>query len=402
MLPNSYTAVHRYDGAIIQRQRCDDPKPCSLRQRDLAIVRDVWRYHFLTTNQVRELWWRGKSIQAARRRLVKLLRAGYLERFRPYSPRGSYEWTYFLSAEGHRLLRNLGVVDPGSRFKPRDVFDYGRAMHDIQLNAWILAYRRLLGAALLEWHGEHQLTPPRSARQGQLRLNDDWSVEGLRDPQPRPVVPDAALEIAIDDAQSPRLFLIEYDRTSRIDKNYDKFRRYDAYVSWWWRRTELGGRENAPFVLFVCQDAGHRDAFLARADHELTGHRWHPSRHADQHEYIGRRCILFCDERDAHMGRAEARRLPPYPPGHPARRGPDAEIRGVRLPTSPIACDPRPPWPSGYRANVHELDPRSAARLPDDRGDPMEGEAEAEEEGAGGPRDARVLGGMGHDRSNEG
>jgi hypothetical protein len=48
------------------------------------------------------------------------------------------------------------------------------------------------------------------------------------------------------------------------------------------------------------------------------------------------------------------------------------------------------------------LDPRTAARLPDDRGDPMEGEAEAEEEGAGGPRDARVLGGMGHDRSNEG
>src|SRR5918999_1145754 len=160
MLPNSYTAVHRYDGAIIQRQRCDDPEPCSLRQRDLAIVRDVWRYHFLTTNQLRELWWPGKSIQAARRRLVKLLRAGYLERFRPYSPRGSYEWTYFLSAAGHRLLRDLGVVDPGSRFKPRDVFDYGRALHDIQLNAWILAYRRLLGTALLEWHGEHQLTPP--------------------------------------------------------------------------------------------------------------------------------------------------------------------------------------------------------------------------------------------------
>jgi hypothetical protein len=142
MLPNSYTAVHRYDGAIIQRQRCDDPQACALRQRDLAIVRDVWRYHFLTTNQVRELWWRGKSIQAARRRLVKLLRAGYLERFRPYSPRGSYEWTYFLSAAGHRLLRDLGVADPASRFKPRDVFDYGRAIHDIQLNAWVLAYRR--------------------------------------------------------------------------------------------------------------------------------------------------------------------------------------------------------------------------------------------------------------------
>jgi Replication-relaxation len=348
MLPNSYSAVHRYDGAVIQRQRCDDPQPCSLRQRDLAIVRDVWRYHFLTTNQVRELWWPGRSVQAARRRLVKLFRAGFIERFRPYSPRGSYEWTYFLSAAGHRLLRDLGVIDTGSRFKPRDVFDYGRAIHDIQLNGWVLAYRRLLGIALLEWHGEHQLTPPRSARQAQLRLNDDWSVEGLRDPQPRPVVPDAALEIADDGAESPRLFLIEYDRTSRIDKNYDKFRRYDAFLAWWWRHTHLGARGDAPYVLFICQDDAQRDDFLARADHELTGHLWHPATTADEHEYVGRRRILFCDERDAHLGRSHARRLAPYPPGHPARQGRDAEVRGVRLPAdAPNRARVAAPTPEG-------------------------------------------------------
>jgi hypothetical protein len=195
MLPQSYTAVHRYDGAIIQRQRHDHPEPCVLRQRDLAIVRDVWRYHFLTTNQLRDLWWPGKSLQATRRRLVKLLRAGYLERFRPHSPRGSYEWTYFLSARGHHLLRQLGVVDPAAHFRPREVFDYGRAVHDIQLNAWVLAYRRLLGSQLVDWHGEQQITPPRETRQAQPRLDDHWSIEGLHDPHPRPVVPDATLEI---------------------------------------------------------------------------------------------------------------------------------------------------------------------------------------------------------------
>jgi hypothetical protein len=341
MLPPSYTAVHRYDGAIIQRQRCDHPQPCSLRQRDLAIVRDVWRYHFLTTNQVRELWWRGKSIQAARRRLVKLFRAGYVERFRPYSPRGSYEWTYFLSAAGHRLLREVGVIDPSARFKVRDVFDYGRALHDIQLNAWVLAYRRLLGTALIDWQGEQHITPPREARQAQPRLEDHWSIEGLRDPHPRPVVPDAALEITEEGRQEPRRFLLEFDRTSRTDKNYDKFRRYDAYLAWWWRHTELGGRAEAPYVLFICQDDAQRDDFLARADRELSGHRWHPSRPADEHEYIGRRRILFCNERDAHLGQCTARRLPPCPPGHPARHGHDAEIRGVRLPGSTRGEDPR-------------------------------------------------------------
>jgi hypothetical protein len=196
----------------------------------------------------------------------------------------------------------------------------------------VLAYRRLLGPALLDWRGEHQITPPRTARQTQLRLNDDSSVEGLRDPQPRPVVPDAALEIAHDRTQGSRLLLIEYDRTSRTDKNYDKFRRYDNYLAWWWRHTELGQRAEPPFVLFICQNDAQRDDFLARAEQELTGHHWHPIQTADQHKYIGRRHILFCDERDAHLGHCQARRLAPYPPGHPARTGRDAEVRGVRLP----------------------------------------------------------------------
>jgi hypothetical protein len=362
MLADTYTSVHRYDGAIIQRQRSDDPEPCSLRQRDLAIVRDVWRYHFLTTNQLHELWWPERSVQAARRRLVKLFRAGYLERFRPYSPRGSYEWTYFLSAAGHRLLRDIGVIDPAARFKPRDVFDYGRALHDVQVNAWVLAYRRVLGDALLGWRGEHQITPPRAARQAQLRLSDDWSVEGLRDAQPRPVVPDAALEIAHDAAESPRLFLIEYDRTSRTDKNYDKFRRYDSYLAWWWRHTGLGERAEPPFVLFICQDVPQRDDFLARADQELTGHHWHPTNTSDQHHYVGRRHILFCRERDAHLGQPEARRLPPYPPGHPARRGRGAEVRGVRLPGPLSGIDAEPARPSKEPPFVQEHDSRDSSR----------------------------------------
>ena len=332
MRRDGYTAAHRYDGAIIQRQRCDDSEPVALRQRDLGIVRDVWRYHFLTTDQIRELWWPGKTAQAARRRLVKLFRGGYLERFRPYSPRGSFEWTYYLAAGGHRLLRQLGAIDRDARFKPRDVFDYGRALHDVQVNAWVLAYRSLLGPALLDWQGEHQLTPPRTARKAQRPLDDAWSTEGLRDPQPRPVVPDAALKIADDGGEGDRTLLLEYDRTSRTDKNFDKFRRYDNLVTSWWRHTQLGDHTDAPYVLFICQDEGQRDDFLARADQELTGQRWHPDHPAGPHHYTGRRHTLFCDERDIHHGHREARRLPPYPPGHPARRGHEAEVRGVRLP----------------------------------------------------------------------
>jgi hypothetical protein len=71
---------------------------------------------------------------------------------------------------------------------------------------------------------------------------------------------------------------------------------------------------------------------LACADRELSGHRWHPSHGSDEHEYAGRRRVLFCNERDAHGGEPKALRLPPYPPKHPRRRGREAEVRGVRLP----------------------------------------------------------------------
>ena len=82
--------MHRYDGAVIERDRRERVIPIAVQPRDLAIVRDVWRYRFLTTDQLLELRWPGASAQAGRRRLVKLFRAGYLERFRPVSRRGSY------------------------------------------------------------------------------------------------------------------------------------------------------------------------------------------------------------------------------------------------------------------------------------------------------------------------
>jgi hypothetical protein len=72
----SYEAVHRYDGAVIQRGRRDVLVPCVVQPRDVTIVGDLRRYKFLTTPQLRELWWPESSVQAADRRLLKLFRAG--------------------------------------------------------------------------------------------------------------------------------------------------------------------------------------------------------------------------------------------------------------------------------------------------------------------------------------
>jgi hypothetical protein len=68
--------------------------------------------------------------------------------------------------------------------------------------------------------------------------------------------------------------------------------------------------------------------FLAAADRELTGHRWHPIVPPEHHDYVGRRRILFSVECDADAGLLDAWRLPTYPPDHPAR---DSNVRRVAL-----------------------------------------------------------------------
>ena len=329
-LPASYREAHRYDGAAIERGHRETIVPCAVQPRDVAIVYDIARYKFLTAPQVRELWWPGATIQAADRRLLKLYRAGYIDRFRPVSRpgTGSFPWTYSLGEAGHRLLQHADLIAENRRHRQRLIYDFGHVLHEVQLNAWVLAYRRALGDDFLEWAGETTIEPPHGLRPGE-RLDDDWSAEGLNDPRARPVCPDAIVEVAGDAPTAPpRLLLIEYDRTRRLDKNYEKFRRYDSFLNWWWEHTYLADRAAAPFVLFVCQDEPHRDDFLAAADRELTGHRWHPDVGPDHYEYVGRQRILFASEIDGHGGVLEARRLPPFPRKHAARSD---ETRRVRI-----------------------------------------------------------------------
>jgi hypothetical protein len=331
VLAQSYLDAHRYDGAVVQHDRRDRTVPCVVQPRDLAIVRDVWQYKFLTAPQLLELWWPdAQATWPGQRRLRKLFNAGYLERFRPLARRGSYPWTYHLGDAGHQLLQRAGVIPRSQRHHARTIYDYGHVLHELQLNAWVLALRRAARGALLKWHGELDIAPPRHTAPSQLRLHGDWSAEDLRDPRPRLLRPDAVLELARKDSDDEvHTILVEYDRTRRVDKNYDKFRRYDAFLCWWWRDTPYGAQPSPPLVLFICQTPQQRQQFLTAADHELTGHHWHPSTDSEHHDYVGRRQLLFALEHDAHNGVLEAWQLPRFPPGHPTR---DPAVHRVSLP----------------------------------------------------------------------
>jgi hypothetical protein len=321
--PVSYAAVHRYNGAVLQHDRRDAIVPMAIQPRDFALVRDVWRYKFLTAPMIHELWWGGESLWPAQRRLHKVFDAGLLERFRPISLRGSYPWTYHLGERGHAMLRDSGVCEIGWRYRPRVIHEFGHVLHELQLNAWVLAYRRRLGEAFVSWTGETLIEPerktPEQQRAAVMQLDSDDTVHGLRDERERPVCPDAVVEVAGEPGDAPFKVLVEFDRTRRLDKNFEKFRRYDTFLTWWWNRSSeaLDGPE--PFVLFVCQDEEHQAHFLGAADFELTGCQMPYWSEPGRERYVGRERIIFAVEGDAHAGELVAKRVPKWPRTHPLR-----------------------------------------------------------------------------------
>ena len=148
-------------------------------------------------------------------------------------------------------------------------------IHDLRTNDWVLRYRERLGDRLLDWAGTGRIAlptteeEPRAGVHGSRRDPRRHRLVRARCPGVhfRPVQADAVLDLAA--AERDVHVLIEYDRTRRVDKNFDKFLRYETLLLVWWQRTDLAYR---PYVVFVCQDDDHRRRFIYAADGELTGH----------------------------------------------------------------------------------------------------------------------------------
>jgi len=263
-----------------------------------------------------------------RRRLTKLFKAGLLDRFRPLATRGSFPWTYQLDKKGHRLLQNMEMIPRGKRFETQEVYDYRYVLHELHLNAWVIAWREHLGDTLETWTGETQIDPPPDLGRDnppRVPLRTSLSAENLKDPTAKQLRPDDLIEVKRGDGTFHR-YLIEYDRTRRVDKNFEKFRRYDSYLCWWgWGSAEFECN-GAPAVLFVCQDQEHLERFLRAADSELTGHQWGPGKKTTPESFVGRDRISFVLEEDVYEGRCIAYKVPALPPRH----GGDSEDREVR------------------------------------------------------------------------
>ena len=319
--PDTAAELRHAEGKLLAWDTAPARIPCALQPRDTALLAALGRYRFLTTVQIADVWWPGCALQVVRRRLTRLFEAGYVERFRPQTIRGSYQWIYCLARDGHRAAQQAGELPAEWKFTARreQIFDYRYVIHDLRLNDWVIAYRALAGDRLLGWDGpdDSRLEPPAIEPYQLDRGTFGGFVSGLAPGPPRPLAPDGALELV--GQRGLAYVLLEYDRTRRVDKNFDKFRRYDRFLNTWSTNSRHADRGQA-HVLFLCEHRPHLERFLAAADHQLTGRQFVQREDGTPQEHFGaRNFILFALAGDIYAGELTVYSVPPLPPGHPER-----------------------------------------------------------------------------------
>jgi hypothetical protein len=109
---DTYAELRLAEGKLLRWGERATKAACALQPRDLEILVALARYRFLTTGQIAELWWDGRGLRAVRRRMTGLFEAGFVERFRPQTLRGSYQWTYCLAHDGFRAAEQTGELPP--------------------------------------------------------------------------------------------------------------------------------------------------------------------------------------------------------------------------------------------------------------------------------------------------
>jgi hypothetical protein len=347
--PGTYTAVHRgkvtgigWD-PLIEARRSD---AFEFRPRDGEILRALWRYELLLVSQIWQEWWSDHAVRAAQTRLKLLRELGWVRRFRLRVSSGSHEAGYALTKAGFQAAqRHHGPDGPyigeEVEWKERQPVDHRTVQHLLQMNAWALVYRRLAGDIAIDWQGEHEgrLELPTKIverRRAPITLDDVRldHYQRVRDLKARAlgqVWPDATVTLALPESERRFDLLIELDRTDRPNRNFQKFVRYDALITAWWRKLaryqEMG---EPPVAVFVCSDEAHALSFMRAADRQVTGRLASPGTPEASWPYPGRERMLFVAERDVHEGNLRAWKLPAEPVG--ATDSAEPAVREVCLP----------------------------------------------------------------------
>ena len=264
-------------------------------------------YKFLTRAAARVSTGLARTEQVGRRRLTKLFHAGHLDRFRrSRAPAARSRGPTSSARKVTACFARSASSSARARFEPPDGLRLPlRPPRGPPQRVGARVAPACSGPRSLAWDGETEYrSADRSAPTPRCASMTTAASKGCATRGRGSSGPTRCSRSRAAPSKAPARSSSSTTAPRRVDKNFEKFLRYDGLLCWWWRHTWLAARPRSPFVIFVCQDDGQRDTFLEVADRELTGHLWHPSDGAGGHEYVGRDHILFATEVDMHRWRA--------------------------------------------------------------------------------------------------
>lgn len=192
---------------------------------DEAILRAVARYHYLTAEQVRRLFYAKGVITYVRARLKRLAEGGHLQRvpLRRTGPAGGAPYAYRLGPRGRAYLEALGI-EVLARYRPSEQpLDYFLE-HTLCVNDALMAFELVARS-----HAQVELVGMRHER---VLKRQPVTVE-LPDGGRQTLIPDGwvALHVADGDGRYQACFALELDRGHVEQKRWR--RKVAALVAWW-------------------------------------------------------------------------------------------------------------------------------------------------------------------------
>ena len=301
--------------------------------RELMILAALWSYRVMFATQIHRKWWSDSSLRAAQQGLNRMLRAGWVRRFKfRLEERGAQQGVYVLTREGFELAQSRtgprgSYIDSRANWREPQLTDPRRVVRDLHVNAWALAFEKLAGRRIENWRGQRdsRLEPPRRKVRGEwmalrpqdLVIGSSTRLRNFEGVAFEPLTPDATIEFRIPVGDSTIRFdlLVEIDRSRSQSASVERLRRYDALISGWAsaldRYKSLG---TPPVAVFVCEDEPSRNSLVRVADRSVIACHAKAGAPESEWRFPGRQAMFFAVERDLHEGSLQALMLPQHPP----------------------------------------------------------------------------------------
>jgi hypothetical protein len=334
--PASYTELDLDDVRGMAWDEIDTQKPEAWPQptpRELEILVALHRHRVLFSTQIWRRWWGGSSLRAAQQGLNRMARAGWVRRFRFLSgERGAVQRVYCLTQAGFALAQaHAGpkgpYIRPDVEWREPGVEDPHAVLRSLHANGWVLALQALAPKAVTHWRGEAEarVRPPRRRARGDwvewrpadLVVGTSRKVHNLQVERLEPVSPAAAVELRVETGEGRRRFdlMVELHRGRLGPALTERLRRYDAFITGWFRLVDrYQTLKTPPVVVFVCEDEPAAVALAEMADAALTGQIAKAGTAPEEWPAPARRTVFFAAERAIHEGSLAALQLPPLPP----------------------------------------------------------------------------------------